>query len=102
VVDVREAHEHAASRFGPDGYAAVNVPLSRLVNQVPQWLSRQERVPLVFFCRSGNRSRRAALCLRRSGYDSAFHLAGGVALSGAALRLRHFCIDGERTTVRTK
>jgi rhodanese-related sulfurtransferase len=38
-------------------------------------------VPLVFFCRSGNRSTRAAQCLRRLGYAQAYDLAGGLALA---------------------
>ncbi|GGZ10630.1 aminotransferase class V-fold PLP-dependent enzyme [Pseudoduganella plicata] len=80
VVDVREACEHAACAAG---MAAINVPLSRLAAWLPEWLARPEasRAPLIFFCRSGNRSTRAAECLRRHGYRHAYHLAGGVALA---------------------
>jgi len=84
LVDVREAYEHAACAAG---MAAINVPLSRLAGWLPGWLARPEasRVPLIFFCRSGNRSTRAAECLRRHGYRHAFHLAGGVALAALPL-----------------
>src|SRR5450830_181477 len=82
LVDVREAHEHAASDTGA-GYAAISVPLSRLAGQLPRWLGPDgARRPLVFFCRSGNRSASAADCLRRHGYRQAYHLAGGMALRG--------------------
>ncbi len=80
LVDVREAYEHAAGGgLGPGGRPAVSVPLGRLASRLGRWL-REERVPLVFFCRSGNRSGKAAACLRRLGYRDAFHVAGGLAL----------------------
>ncbi|WP_338769760.1 aminotransferase class V-fold PLP-dependent enzyme [Massilia sp. METH4] len=80
LVDVRELHEHAAAL--PSTRAqAVNIPLSRLAGELPRWLAQAEPVPLVFFCRSGNRSARAASCLRSVGYAQAYHMHGGIALS---------------------
>ncbi|WEF32448.1 aminotransferase class V-fold PLP-dependent enzyme [Pseudoduganella chitinolytica] len=79
LVDVREAYEHAAG--GVAGLHAVSVPLSRFAAHLPAWLGRGDGAPLVFVCRSGNRSARAAECLRRHGYRRAYHLAGGVALA---------------------
>ncbi|QBE63463.1 aminotransferase class V-fold PLP-dependent enzyme [Pseudoduganella lutea] len=80
LVDVREPYEHAAAEpcIGPQ---AVSIPLSRLAGALPAWLAQAPRLPLVFFCQSGNRSARAAGCLRSLGYAEAFHLQGGVALS---------------------
>ncbi len=82
LVDVREPFELLA---GPApckaGHEAVHVPLSRLVNQLDTWLQGTPR-PLVFVCRSGNRSGKAAACMRRLGYGQAWHLAGGLALAG--------------------
>jgi rhodanese-related sulfurtransferase len=80
LVDVREPYEHAA---GP-APSAMSVPLSRLAGQLPDWLA-SGGTPLVFFCRSGNRSARAAACLRALGYRDAYHLLGGVALAPAPL-----------------
>ncbi len=78
LVDVREAYEHAAAgQPAWHGHAAQNVPLSRLVARLPQWLAGQNR-PLVFFCRSGNRSARAAHCLHRLGYSHAWHVVGSL------------------------
>jgi rhodanese-related sulfurtransferase len=57
------------------------VPLSRLAEHLEHFLAAPQR-PLVFFCRSGNRSAKAAQCLRRAGHAEAWTLAGGIALAG--------------------
>ncbi|MDQ1814896.1 aminotransferase class V-fold PLP-dependent enzyme [Massilia sp. CCM 9210] len=86
LIDVREAYEHAAADAGHwHGRAVQSVPLSRLADRLSMWLRAEER-PLVFFCRSGARSVKAAQCLHRLGYRNAWHVAGGVAL-GAMLPL---------------
>ncbi|OBV37195.1 aminotransferase class V-fold PLP-dependent enzyme [Janthinobacterium psychrotolerans] len=81
VVDVREAHEQAACMGQVfDGHAVHSVPLSRLAGAVAGWLRAPQR-PIVFFCRSGNRSMKAAQCLRRLGHQQSFSLNGGLALA---------------------
>ncbi|MDO8068079.1 aminotransferase class V-fold PLP-dependent enzyme [Janthinobacterium sp. SUN206] len=86
LVDVREAYEHAACAGTVfEGCAVRSVPLSRLAGQVAEWLQQPQR-PLVFFCRSGNRSARAAVCLRRLGHGAAWQLNGGMAMAEA---MRH-------------
>jgi cysteine sulfinate desulfinase/cysteine desulfurase-like protein/rhodanese-related sulfurtransferase len=83
LVDVREAYEHAACAGTVfEGCAVRSVPLSRLAGQVAAWLQQPQR-PLVFFCRSGNRSARAAACLRRLGHGAAWQLNGGMAMAEA-------------------
>ncbi|MEG1115502.1 MAG: rhodanese-like domain-containing protein, partial [Janthinobacterium sp.] len=83
LVDVREAYEHAACAGTVfEGCAVHSVPLSRLAGQVAAWLQQPQR-PLVFFCRSGNRSARAAACLRRLGHGAAWQLNGGMAMADA-------------------
>jgi cysteine desulfurase len=79
LVDVREAAEHAAGTPSVGGRRLHAVPLSRLAERLPCWLDGD--APLVFFCRSGNRSAKAAQCLRRLGHARAWHLAGGIALA---------------------
>jgi rhodanese-related sulfurtransferase len=81
LVDVRETFEHAAGAKSLHGHAFHNVPLSRLAGQLTHWLQGEPRA-LVFCCRSGNRSAKAARFLRRLGYARAWHLAGGLALAG--------------------
>jgi rhodanese-related sulfurtransferase len=85
LVDVREQVEHAVSRLPGRLQAAINIPLGRLPDAVPGWLASAHRPPIVFFCRSGNRSARAASYLRELGYDNALHLGGGLALGAAEL-----------------
>ncbi|MDN2700142.1 aminotransferase class V-fold PLP-dependent enzyme [Janthinobacterium sp. SUN073] len=83
LVDVREAYEHAACAGNVfEGCAVHSVPLSRLAGQVAAWL-QQPHCPLVFFCRSGNRSARASACLRRLGHAAAWQLNGGMAMAEA-------------------
>jgi cysteine sulfinate desulfinase/cysteine desulfurase-like protein/rhodanese-related sulfurtransferase/glyoxylase-like metal-dependent hydrolase (beta-lactamase superfamily II) len=82
LIDVREAYEQ---RLGiPPNLGAdvdyMTAPMSRLPDLLPQLLSRHAGQPLIFFCRSGNRSEQAARALRRLGHTSAWSLAGGVAL----------------------
>jgi cysteine desulfurase len=84
LIDVREPYEFAAAAHGPGGRAALSVPLSKLTGQAGDWL-RGERRPMVFFCRSGNRSVKAVQCLRRLGYHQAYNLSGGLALSPLAI-----------------
>ncbi|KFI08482.1 cysteine desulfurase [Massilia sp. BSC265] len=80
LVDVRELPEHAAACAQLRGRKAQHVPLSQLAGQAAHWL--REPRPLVFLCRSGNRSARAARLLRRLGHAQAWHVAGGLALAG--------------------
>ena len=81
LVDVREAYEHLASG-APSWRAggAHNVPMSRLANRLPAWLAGSPRA-LVFFCRSGARSARAARYLHRLGYDDAWHVTGSLPIA---------------------
>ena len=78
LVDVREACEHALGTPLLHGRAAYSLPLSRLPEHAA-WLGRETR-PLVFFCRSGNRSAQAAQLAQEHGHGNVRHLAGGLAL----------------------
>ncbi|WMW82469.1 aminotransferase class V-fold PLP-dependent enzyme [Undibacterium cyanobacteriorum] len=82
MIDVREPYEQQLSHFDvPPGTRVVHVPLSRLANGVKQWLQgSQNDETLLFFCRTGGRSSQAVQCLRRLGYQNAWHVAGGLAL----------------------
>ena len=81
LIDVREPYEFAATVApGPGGRAARSVPLSQIAGQAAEWLRGEQR-PLVFFCRSGNRSMKATQCLRRLGHQQSYSLSGGLALA---------------------
>ena len=74
LIDVRETCEHLAAGPGVwSGLAVHSVPLSRIANSMAGWLRGAPR-PLVFFCRSGGRSAKAAALLHRLGYPDAWHV----------------------------
>ncbi len=70
VVDVREPHELEISRLP----FAENIPLEQLWNRMDEF---DPETPIVFVCRTGERSRLAAEEFRREGYR-AWNLAGGI------------------------
>lgn len=80
LVDVREAYERDLQAQGPLAARSEAVPLSSLACALPRWLALAQDVPVLFYCRSGNRSAQAARALRRLGHAQAWNLAGGLAL----------------------
>ena len=84
-IDVREPHEF---RFTQDwdllGFETPpkNIPLTRLANFLSHLLAEEDFAEreIIFICRSGNRSAKAAQVLRRLGMSRAWHVAGGLAL----------------------
>lgn len=106
VVDVREPFEQAAgpasARLGIDAARACveAAPLSRLAEDLPRWSDRREPRELVFICRSGPRSERAARLVRSVRERPVWCVAGGLALwDGAELSRRDAvtrpCLPGE-------
>ncbi|MGQ3051122.1 MAG: aminotransferase class V-fold PLP-dependent enzyme [Roseateles sp.] len=87
LVDVREPYEQRLGQAPELGTAVQReaVPLSGLPNALTRWLALPAETPVVFFCRSGNRSVQAARALRRLGHEQAWSLGGGLALWPRAL-----------------
>ena len=82
-VDVREPYEQRlghAPRLDAPRVRHQAIALSQLLQAMPEWLTLPAPTPVVFYCRSGNRSAQAAEALRRLGHDRAWSLAGGLAL----------------------
>lgn len=82
LVDVREPYEHRlgmAPQLG-EQVRRQAVSLSAIINAIPDWLAAGPGTTLVLFCRSGNRSAKAAQALRRLGLERTVSLAGGIAL----------------------
>jgi cysteine desulfurase len=84
LVDVREPYEQqlgGAESLGGIEFAQTQaVALSSLPNALAVWLALPAETPILFYCRSGNRSAQAARALRRLGHPQAWSLAGGLAL----------------------
>jgi rhodanese-related sulfurtransferase len=78
LIDVREPHEHEAGRIA----GARHIELSQL-SAAAATIDRDR--PVVFYCRSGQRSGLAAEAFRASGFD-ARNLSGGL-LAWVAQRL---------------
>jgi rhodanese-related sulfurtransferase len=70
LIDVREPHEHSAGRIA----GARHIELSQL-SSAAATIDRDR--PVVFYCRSGQRSGLAAEAFRASGFD-ARNLTGGL------------------------
>jgi len=73
LVDVREPAEHPSGRI-PN---AILLPLSGLKGRLAE-LEKFKNRPIVLYCRSGQRSSRAAVILRKHGFASVHNLAGGI------------------------
>ena len=91
VIDVREPHEFAfEQRWAELGFETRprNVPLTRLSGFLPEMLNGDLKGRrIVFVCRSGRRSGRAAEIARRLGLDQVCHIAGGLALNTSSPKL---------------
>jgi cysteine desulfurase len=91
VVDVREDYETRVTASCQ--LDARRVPLSALINELASLASLPAHAPVVFLCRSGNRSAQAARALRRIGHEQSWSLAGGLAVwPGAPARERESAV----------
>jgi rhodanese-related sulfurtransferase len=72
VVDVSEQHEFKMGHI-PN---SINVPLAALAKRVKE-LEKHKEKPIVFSCRTGNRSSRGAVILRKHGFQNVYTLSGG-------------------------
>lgn len=73
LFDVREGNEYKSGTI----QAAKNTPLSSMSRQLSAYPSDKD-TPIYLFCRSGNRSKKAAQLLLDAGYTNVTHLSGGI------------------------
>jgi rhodanese-related sulfurtransferase len=73
LVDVREPDEYRGGHI-PN---ALNLPLSGLAGSLKQ-IDKHKARPLIICCRTSQRSARAAVALRKQGFDRVQVLAGGI------------------------
>lgn len=76
-IDVRTPGEYA----GGHADRAVNIPLDTLLANIDR-LEKNE--PVYLICQTGNRSKSAALMLKKAGFDNVLNLAGGTTAWQAA------------------
>ncbi len=73
LVDVRSPQEFAENRIGP----AINIPLYEISRLASDSLPNK-RAPIILFCQSGTRSKKACNILARMGYVHLYNLDGGL------------------------
>jgi rhodanese-related sulfurtransferase len=78
LIDVSEAAEFAAGH----AKGSKSVPLAELEDS--KALPKNKTLPVVLLCASGNRASRAAVTLKKLGFENALVLAGGFAAWRAA------------------
>jgi len=72
-LDTREDREYN------DGHIpeAVHIPLKQLPERVAE-LDKYKKLPVIAYCRSGNRSSSTGRILQKHGFESVYNLAGGI------------------------
>ena len=73
IIDVREPEEFTGDLGHIEGSELV--PLGTVESASSGW---DKSTPLVFICRSGNRSGRAAHALRMKGFETTINMLGGM------------------------
>lgn len=73
VVDVCEPHEFKTGHIPQ----AINIPLAGLPGRVKE-LEKHKNKPILISCKTGNRSSRGAVILRKHGFEKVYTLAGGL------------------------
>jgi len=81
IVDVREKAEYKTAHIP----GSRNLPLSRIRSELGK-LERYRDRPIIVGCRSGSRSRRASVILKKGGFNRVYNLKGGVIAWGRAMR----------------
>ena len=74
VIDVSEQHEFKTGHI-PN---AINIPVGGLAGRIKE-LEKHKGKPILLSCRGGNRAGRAAVVLRKHGFDQVYTLAGDLA-----------------------
>jgi adenylyltransferase/sulfurtransferase len=72
LLDVREPHEYKIANLG-----APLIPVGELEKRVGELTAEKDR-EIVIHCRSGARSQKAALILKKAGFEHVENLAGGI------------------------
>jgi len=73
-LDTREEREYS------DGHIpeALHIPLKQLPERIAE-LNKYKELPIITYCRSGNRSSSAGNVLKKHGFESVYNLGGGIA-----------------------
>lgn len=78
LIDVRDPHEYESGHL----VGAVNIPLHELEDRLDEF---SPELPVVVYCRTGNRSGRAAELLMRKDYTNVLNAGGLTDLAAQGL-----------------
>ncbi len=73
IIDIRGRREYNEGHL--DG--SINIPLFDLKHDISKYVKHKDRLILVY-CKSGIRSKKAAVILEKMGYTNVYNLKGGI------------------------
>lgn len=73
LIDVRSPREFAERRIN----SAINIPLYDIEKNASKLLTNKS-TPIIAYCQSGVRSKKACVILKKLGYADLYNLAGGL------------------------
>lgn len=73
LIDVRSPQEYKESHLE----GAINLPLYDIEQKAQEQIKRKD-TPIIIYCQSGSRSRRAMQILRQEGYENLYEIKGGL------------------------
>jgi rhodanese-related sulfurtransferase len=73
-LDTREDREYSGGHI-PE---AIHIPLKQLPQRVAE-LNKYKELPIIAYCRSGNRSNSVGSILKKHGFENVYNLGGGIA-----------------------
>lgn len=73
IIDVRESAEFAGGHIEN----AVNMPLSKLTEELPK-LAQHKKTPVLVACQTGTRASSAGNALAKAGFEHVFVITGGM------------------------
>ncbi len=73
LIDVRSPQEYKESHLE----GAINLPLYDIEEKAREQIKKKD-TPMIIYCQSGSRSRRAMQILRQEGYENLYEIKGGL------------------------
>lgn len=73
LIDVRSPQEYKEGHLEQ----SINIPLYDIKGQINNVITNKE-TPIILYCQSGNRSKKAVEILKKEGYKNLYNISGGL------------------------
>lgn len=73
LIDVRSPQEYKEGHLEQ----SINIPLYDIKGQINNVVTNKE-TPIILYCQSGNRSKKAVEILKKEGYQNLYNISGGL------------------------